>query len=140
MSFWVGVFCILYSDNSIRYHYNLLLVQVVHIELQHSLIIRMKLTLCLVVLYAYLTLSAASIVPDKTDSENGLCFYKLATVHVIITICCSYKHFILDYKLIIRMKLTVCLIAVCSYLALSAASVIPDKKDSENGLCFWIIK
>merc|ERR1712183_826811 len=49
-----------------------------------------------------------------------------------ITICCSYKHFILDYKLIIRMKLTVCLIAVCSYLALSAASVIPDKKDSEN--------
>jgi len=30
------------------------------------------------------------------------------------------------------MKLTLYLIALCSYLALSVASIIPDKKDSEN--------
>merc|ERR1712183_90537 len=49
-----------------------------------------------------------------------------------ITVCFSYKQFILDYNLIMRMKSTLCLIMLCYYLTLSAASIIPDKKDSEN--------
>merc|ERR1712183_65258 len=50
-----------------------------------------------------------------------------------ITVCCSNKQFILIYSIFfIRMKLTLCIAVLCSYLALSAASTIPDKKDLEN--------
>jgi len=33
---------------------------------------------------------------------------------------------------VIRMKLTLCLIVLCSYLTLSAARTIPDRNDWEN--------
>merc|ERR1712183_796181 len=50
-----------------------------------------------------------------------------------ITVCCSNKQFILIYSIFfIRMKSTLCPTVLCSYLALSAASAIPDKKDLEN--------
>merc|ERR1712183_904051 len=50
-----------------------------------------------------------------------------------ITVCCSNKQFILIYSIVfIRMKLTLCLTVLCSYIVLSAASTIPDKKDLEN--------
>merc|ERR1712183_94405 len=34
---------------------------------------------------------------------------------------------------VIRMKLTLCVIVLCSYLTLSAARTIPDRNDWENG-------